>query len=219
MSQTGAVKLTEVRDWLEEGLKVALYVRHAERPPILPDDPTFGINLPLTEKGRKQALAFGRVLAGTADSVKLWSSPMLRTRLTVRTIAEGLGLGTGLPVKDAEEISVEQVFSDTHEVHRIMQEVGVFEYQVDYFSKGHAEAATPVAEVTDVMLGWIKKVSTADLNLFGSHDVTVGTVLAGLGLTTITIEDWVPFLTGLAMVHRDGQWHCHWLHDSSVLEV
>ena len=55
----GPVGIGQVRRWLEEGARVALYIRHAERPPIADDDPTFGASLVLTPAGERSALALG----------------------------------------------------------------------------------------------------------------------------------------------------------------
>lgn len=204
-----SVDLAAVRDWLASGSRVALYIRHAERPPLQADDPTFGESLGLTEAGERQARAFGAALHGAVADVRLFASPMTRTRRTVQLIAEGMGLGGERPVEDAPEIGVDNVFTDQVGAHRAMQEVGVIPYQIAYFEAGHAPAARPIAEATARAVGWMRRAATAPLTLFGSHDVTIAVALTGLCLARITAETWVPFLTGLAMVERDGVWHYH----------
>ena len=204
-----SVDLAAVRDWLASGSRVALYIRHAERPPLQADDPTFGESLGQTEAGERQARAFGAALRGVVADARLLASPMTRTRRTVQLIAEGAGLGAGRPVEDAPEIGVGNVFTDPAGAHRAMQQVGVIPYQLAYFAAGHAPAARPVAEATARAVGWMRRAATAPLTLFGSHDVTIAVALTGLGLARITAETWVPYLTGLAMVEQDGVWHYH----------
>ncbi len=213
MKSNKAVTVAEVRKWLEAGQRVALYIRHAERPPIDPDDPTFGMNLDLTDKGRSKAVALGAALKGAATGARLWASPMTRTRATVRAVAEGAGLLEGVEVADAGEIGVYNVFSDPVAAYRQMGAVGIMPYLIDYFEQGKAVAAVPIVEATAGSINWIERVATAPLNLFGSHDVTVGAALTGLGLCRVDAEKWVPFLTGIALVESAGGWERHWLHD------
>ena len=113
-----SVDLAAVRDWLASGSRVALYIRHAERPPLQADDPTFGESLGLTQAGERQARAFGAALRGVVADARLLASPMTRTRRTVQLIAEGAGLGAGRPVEDAPEIGVGNVFTDPAGAHR-----------------------------------------------------------------------------------------------------
>jgi hypothetical protein len=134
---------------------------------------------------------------------------MTRTRRTVQLIAEGAGFGAGLTVEDAPEIGVGNVFTDQAGAHRAMRRIGVMPYQLAYLAAGQAPAARPVAEATERATAWMRQAATASLTLFGSHDVTIGTALTGLGLARITAETWVPYLTGLAMVERDGIWRYH----------
>lgn len=58
----GEVSLADIANALHRGERVGIVMRHAERPPLPPNDPTFGKDLPITESGRKQADAFGLAL-------------------------------------------------------------------------------------------------------------------------------------------------------------
>ncbi len=204
------VGIGDVRAWLEAGARVALYIRHAERPPLDPGDPTFGERLALTGPGERQARAVGEALRGAVREVRLLASPMERTRRTVQLIAEGAGMGAGLPVEDAPAIGVDNVFLNPRSVHLEMQRVGAMRFQLAYLAAGEAPHARPVAEATHLAVNWIRKSATAQLNLFGSHDITITATLAGLQLARFTEADWIPYLTGLAMVERDGAWSNHW---------
>ena len=205
----GKVGNGEVRRWLEEGARVALYIRHAERPPLDPDDPTFGETLALTEAGMHEARALGTALRGSVRAARLWASPMERTRRTVQLVAEGAGLGTGLPVSDAPEIGTGSVFRDQRSVHQTMCAVGVMEYQLAYLDNGTAPHAWSVAETTARTIRWLGEVATAQLNLFGGHDVCIATILTGLGMARISNENWPAYLTGLARVETGGVWRNH----------
>ena len=137
---------------------------------------------------------------------------MERTRRTVQLIAEGAGLGANLPVEDASEIGVDNVFLDSAGAHREMQRISAMVYMIDYLTAGQALYSRPVPEATRLAIEWIQQAATAPLNIFGSHDVTIATALTGLGLAQFSLDNWLPYLTGLAMVERNGVWQHHCLN-------
>ena len=77
---------------LRSGSRVALQLRHAERPKIDPDDPTFGDSLELTEEGVRTSRELGKRLAEFKDDVRFFSSPLRRTIMTAEMVAEGMGV-------------------------------------------------------------------------------------------------------------------------------
>ena len=84
--------LEELKGELRRGTRVILMVRHAERPKMDPNDPTFGDVLPLTYDGRRTAKKLGTLLREFADDVQFASSPLRRTRMTAACVAEGMGV-------------------------------------------------------------------------------------------------------------------------------
>ena len=84
--------LEDLQNELRHGSRVALLVRHAERPKIDPNDPSFGDALPLTYEGQRTARKLGRLLGEFRDDVQFAASPLCRTRMTAACIAEGMGL-------------------------------------------------------------------------------------------------------------------------------
>lgn len=96
--------IPQVRIRIDQGHRVALLLRHAERPPIRSDDKEFGRTLGLTPRGIKAAHAAGVPLTGISD-VQFFASPMVRCQLTARYIAEGMNLPDA-PIIDAEPLGV-----------------------------------------------------------------------------------------------------------------
>ena len=62
MHEPTEITLKDVADELQSGNRVAILMRHAERPPLPANDPTFGRDLPLTEQGVADATRYGREL-------------------------------------------------------------------------------------------------------------------------------------------------------------
>ena len=78
---------------LQAGASAALMMRHAERPHIDREDPTFGESLSLTAEGEESAQELGKKFQAFAEETEFHSSPMNRTRTTARrrSMPEGGG--------------------------------------------------------------------------------------------------------------------------------
>ena len=61
--------IEEVKNEMRAGARAILQVRHAERPKMDPDDPTFGDALHLTREGARTARLLGEALAEFAGDV------------------------------------------------------------------------------------------------------------------------------------------------------
>ena len=207
--KTESVDIHQVRAWLAGGARVVLYLRHAERPPLDPADPTFGEGLALTGPGERQARALGEALHGVVHDARLLASPMERTRRTARLIGDAVG-ATEATVEDAPAIGVGNVFTDAGDAHREMGRVGVMNYIFGYLDAGTAPHACPVREATSLAVEWIQHAATEQFNLYCGHDLTIATALTGLDLAHFQADNWLPFLTGLVMVDHNGQWQNHW---------
>ena len=58
----GEVNFQDIENALHKGERVVVLMRHAERPPLEKNDPTFGENLGITTKGQLDAKVFGFAL-------------------------------------------------------------------------------------------------------------------------------------------------------------
>ena len=118
------------------GSRVALMVRHAERPKMDPDDPTFGDALELTYEGTRTAKKLGTMLAVFADDVQFYASPLTRTRMTAACIAEGMGLaGVGIPTEERLG-NGSFYYEDPLEVLEVFKPNNFFPACFDYFRTG-----------------------------------------------------------------------------------
>ena len=77
----GETDVNGVAAELNRGNRVLLMVRHAERPKIASDDPTFGMTLPLTEAGKEMSYTFGTLPVFTIHA--LASSSVFSTIVAV----------------------------------------------------------------------------------------------------------------------------------------
>ena len=203
------IDLTRIRASLEQGHRVALFIRHSERPAIRADDKEFGKHLGLTARGVELAREAGSRLAGFRD-VRFYASPMTRCRLTARHFAEGMGFAAPV-VEDADPLGVRGFYyEDPYAVQDLMRQQGYMAYMLDYLRNGIAPYSRPLGSATAQTAEWLRGQTTTRLGVFVSHDIFIASFLTGLGIRTFSAEDWVGFLHGAALIHTPAAgWVCH----------
>jgi hypothetical protein len=198
-----------IRTALDQGHRVALFIRHSERPEIRSDDKEFGKHLGLTPHGVELAREAGRRLAGFRD-VRFLASPMTRCRLTAQHIAEGMGFKAPV-VQDADPLGVRGFYyDDPYAVQDLMRQQGYMAYMLDYLRNGNALHSRPIGPATEQTAEWLKCQTLTQLGVFVSHDIFIAAFLTGLKIRTYSAADWVGFLHGAALIHAPKTgWTCH----------
>ncbi len=192
---------------LGRGSRVLLLLRHSERPKIGYDDKTFGASLPLTENGRRLCVEFGRMLAGATPSVEFRASPLLRTVMTAKLVAEGMGFSGAEVVCDALVGNGSAYVASELEVWRLFSDGSFFQRMVEYMQAGEQRGFNPLAPATDAFEEYALSVFSAQLGVFATHDVYVAAFLHARGVKTdFNIDNWPRFLDSAAIVLRpDGE--------------
>ena len=203
------IDLQGVLSALHAGAKVALLLRHSERPPIDHDDPEFGKDLPLTPRGIEWALALGHALHGLPDA-SFSASPMTRCRLTAHHIALGMGYANPI-VHDADALGVHGFYyEDPLAVQKYMRQQGFMPYMLDYLNTGLAPHSRPIGPATQQLAAWLQQQTTAALGIYVSHDIFIASFLTYFQMRTFSAENWLGFLHGAALLHTPAMgWQCH----------
>jgi len=203
------IDFERIRSFLAEGHRVALFIRHSERPPISADDKNFGQHLGLTPRGIEMARSAGSRLQGATD-VRFSASPMNRCRLTALHFAEGMGI-IAPNIMDAEPLGVRGFYyEDAYAVQEAMRQQGYMPYMLDYLEKGVAPHSAPIGPATEKTADWLTRQTTSQLGVFVSHDIFIASFLTGLNMRTFTADNWVGFLHGAALIHSPKTgWVCH----------
>jgi len=185
------------------GHSVAVLIRHAERPPIPPNDP--GNHLPLTDGGWQQAEELGRSLGAAIKSLS--TSPVRRCVET----AEGIRRGAGFPL---------EIMPD-----RMLGHPGVLTADPELAWKtwcewGHQRMyrelmeglvpppgmADPVHASQILATHMLRRARNAPgLHVFVTHDLFIATLVARFFGTSFDQTRWPPFLTGLALWPDGGR--------------
>ena len=201
LTSLGELTLEDVRRLLRDGNRVLLMTRHAERPHIDHEDPSFGATLPLTADGEEMSRAFGRALRDFASIVQFASSPLRRTMMTTECIAEGMGLAQA-------DISPEEAlgngtfyFADAHAVWEEFRDGSFFQKCFAYFETGTYRGFAELHAATDALEEWCLAHFTAPFAIFTTHDLYIAAYLAARGVVDrFTVANWPRFLDSAAIV-------------------
>ena len=182
----GEVNFQDIENALMKGERVVLLLRHAERPALEKDDPTFGQGIGITAKGRIDAKVLGFALrqfsSGFGEMV-VSSSKMTRCRDTAREILRemipwqepGFGLSDILGDKSP-------YFGRVSERMALANKGNYKEALNEYFRTGHQHGFQNLADATNKLEDYIWNdychLNPA-LQVMVTHDINVGCFLAG----------------------------------------
>ncbi len=195
------MNLEDVKDLLKRGNRVLLMTRHAERPHIDHEDPSFGAALPLTEHGEEMAVEFGSRLREFASDVQFFSSPLRRTRMTAACVAKGMGLSNPVIPTDDRLGNSTFFFSDAHAVFELFRDGSFFEKVFSYIETGRQIGFADIHVAADALEKWALSNFTGQLGIFTTHDLYNGAFLAARGVVSgFTPETWIKYLDSAAIV-------------------
>lgn len=201
---TETIDFKRVRQFLVEGCKVSLLIRHSERPPIIPGDTTFGHALGLTPQGETMAREAGVLLAGDYDA-RFLSSPMRRCQLTARYVAEGMGFVNPMVVEEPILGLKNFYYDDIEKLPGEMKRRGYIHYMLDYLRTGSAPYSHDVAVATPKMVAWMQEQTQQQLTVLVSHDIFIAALLAGVQARSFSAENWLGYLQGAVLVATPQQ--------------
>ncbi len=201
LTNLGELTPEDVHALLRAGNRVLLMTRHAERPHIDHEDPSFGQELPITENGQAMSRAFGEMFRPLADVVQFASSPLRRTMMTTECIAEGMGIAhPDIAPCDALGNGT-FYFADPHAVWEEFRDGSFFRKCFAYFEKGTFRGFAELHAATDALEAWCLAHFTAPFAVFTTHDLYIAAFLAARNvISRFTEANWPRFLDSAAIV-------------------
>lgn len=206
-----------LRNAIAQGSRVAMLIRHAERPALDPADATFGISLPITAKGRADAEKFGRHLAEVVppSAVAMYASETLRTVQTAESFLAGMG-AAGANAPDVRLHAFlgggSPFFGPLDERMALIAEGRYMERLNDYYRTGEQRGYRPLAKSVVEMERWLMdpRCGGRPLVVAVTHDVNVASTLAGRGVFSSFAEDTWPRYLDAAIVVHDSRGHAEY---------
>ena len=193
--------LADVCALLRAGNRVLLMTRHAERPHIDHEDPSFGQELPITEDGQAMSRAFGAAFRPFADIVQFASSPLRRTMMTTECIAEGMGIAHP-DIASCDALGNGTFyFADPHAVWEEFRDGSFFRKCFAYFERGTFRGFAELHAATDALEAWCLAHFTAPFAVFTTHDLYIAAFLAARTvISRFTEVNWPRFLDSAAII-------------------
>ena len=193
-------------DW---NSRIYLLLRHAERNHITPQDKDFGAHVGLTDRGRRQAVALGRVFPAIGDAV-YFSSPVGRCIETAECVAEGRklagfgniaipGMVSGAVTDNVTPLDALGDFfvRDVPAYEQTLRE-GFYEGICKWLESGTHDAFCPLHERAEQMREMMFEKASSRFNVFVTHDAWIVPCLSHFCNMKFTPKCWMNFLTGLA---------------------
>ena len=196
-------------DW---NSKIYLLLRHAERNHITPADKDYGAHVGLTDRGRRQAVALGKMIPAFGDAV-YFSSPVGRCVETAKCIGEGRKLagfvdnsivgdasdavvGTNTKVVPIDELG-DFFVGDKAAYERALDE-GFYENICKWLDDGEHAAFLPLHKRAEQMREMMFSRASSRFNIFVTHDAWIVPCLSHFCGLKFEPKCWMNFLTGLA---------------------
>jgi len=197
--------IEELKGHVRAGARVAFLVRHAERPKMDLNDPTFGDALALTYEGCRTARKLGTLLSEFRDDVQFAASPLTRTRMTASLIAEGMGVPDAPIVTDERLGNASFYYEDASEVLEVFKPENFFSASIEYFTTGEQRGFKNLFAATDAFEDWIEKTMKGRFYVITTHDLYIAAFLSARKVGSFTRENWVRFLdAGVILFYPDG---------------
>ena len=190
---------------LQDGARVALMIRHAERPHIDRNDPTFGETLALTSAGQAAAFELGTLLAPLSGDVEFHSSPMNRTRETARQIARGMGIATPV-IREWEELGNSSFyFTCQRELFEAFKGQDIYPMMDGYLHGKPLAGLGDLHAASDRLEEWVNRHHARRFAVFATHDLYTAAFLTARKAAEFTAKNWIGFLESAAIIDRpDG---------------
>ncbi|MCK9181601.1 MAG: phosphoglycerate mutase family protein [Fibrobacteraceae bacterium] len=189
----------------KSGERVAFLLRHAERRHILKTDKDFGAYVPLSERGEEQALDAGRELAVFKGSAFYASSPVFRCAQTASFIAKRRGDGNFAdPEKIVKIPRLAEYYVADYKIYEHLLLTGFYPAICQFVSQGRVDGFLPLAETSEELLKEILQKSSADFNVFLTHDAWIVPFLTHFTDVRFAENRWLNFLSGAAVFFDEG---------------
>ena len=219
MPEPDEITFRHVADELHNGTHVALLVRHAERPPLPANDPTFGRDLPLTERGVADAIRYGRELSlfACGEQMTIAAGGNRRCMETAFHILDGMGLD----LEDEQYAVIADpylggrtyYFGDVAQRMELANAGNYLESLNAYFRNGRQCGFNELHASTSLLAGRLLYHYDTPLFIGITHDLNIACFLAGNGtVLSFTNESWPGFLDAAVLfIQPDYSTTCHLL--------
>lgn len=194
---------TAVEDAMKLGGLVTVVMRHAERPPLELGDMTFGRDLPLTDKGARDADRLGARLSALCPGcdISFFYGESLRCLMTAERMARQIE-GATLALVAASFLGGESPYLANVNERLALANVGNYTDSLNaYFATGRQRGFNEHHSATAAFATSLAAMQTTRIGVFVTHDLNVACYAAGIGACRVFSDSsWPAFLSGIVAV-------------------
>jgi hypothetical protein len=198
----------KILDWIRDNTPrtVSLLIRHAHRFPI-PKGVIKHQNVPLTQKGRKLAFAFGKTLP-LSYSLRLFHSPVPRCKETAEYVLKGFQSSDGVAKLMGEKEFLLIHLVDQREMVRILDEIGHQQFGYRWLKGQFDETiiANPDRVASTMIKGVIRLMENAgeqNMDIHITHDLNILSVRDFISPVPDDTFDWPAYLDGIIFTQNE----------------
>ena len=192
-----------VADAMKLGGLVTVVMRHAERPPLELGDMTFGRDLPLTDKGARDADRLGARLSALCPGcdISFFYGESLRCFMTAERMAWQIE-GATLALVTASFLGSESPYlADVNERLALAKAGNYIDSLNAYFATGRQRGFNELHSATAAFITSLATLQRSHIGVFVTHDLNVACSAAGIGACRVFSDSlWPPFLSGVVAV-------------------
>lgn len=189
--------IVDISNAVARNARIAVILRHAERPPLQMGDMTFGKTLPLTSKGKSDAEKLGRTFARLCAGKRFvfYHGESLRCRMTAEAISDSVYL-ENTKICELSFLGGNSPFlADVNERMKLVSSGNYLSKLNEYFSLGRQKGFHPLYDGFRKFDDLVVKNSSADVSVFVTHDLNLACYMAGSGICpSFNSSTWPHFL-------------------------
>lgn len=181
--------------------KVSLLIRHSDRDSI--PQGSFGNEVLLNEKGKRNAIIFGESLAQFKLS-RILTSPIERCVQTAEHIT--LGYGNSIEIIETTALGAPGLhISDEKIAGEFFLKYGVDEMYKRFIQGLEIPGIPTISKLNNLISSYIVDNTTENgITIFVTHDLLIAFYHYSINRTVYTRDNWVKYLMGLTL--KDGKY-------------
>ena len=210
---------------IEPDEELSILLRHAHRPNI-PNGVIEHHGVPLSQKGRKMAYAFGGDLPNHTP-IRLFYSPIPRCKETAECIKNGVNSNAGSAVLVGERDFLGTHYEiDLRKIIDMMERVGSLTFLRKWFNRelnGNI-IADPYKVVSRILTGLViskkeKNANQRTVDFHITHDLNILAVRELLLDAKLEDVGWPDYLDGIVLTHSANKISLRWRNIKNTIEL
>jgi broad specificity phosphatase PhoE len=173
------MSVEEIVRAVNNGCRVVLIIRHADKENLDPLEMGNGVELPISCEGKRKAFQIGKLLKIQNDEVVFYSSTRLRAIMTACEIARGMGISDSRNriITDTKFSNSGFYYKNAMRVWKLFRNGTFYQKAVEYMINGSMDGFYPMKEAIRKFENYVGNLEHGTLTIIVSHFLIVSSLL------------------------------------------